>query len=343
MLEGPPVMDHRDSSRTDPDGPGDSFAGLRAPFARIVDGRPADRRWAFGKVAAGAAVALSVVLLMFTGGARAVRSAVAWLHQRESYTLNFREITLVPEPPPWIKSGREGLLERVRSRAGRPEQISVLEIDLKELANDFRRESPWVLDVDRVSRTYPNHLELRLAYRRPAAALRVGAGVVILDRDGVVLPEDDVNRSAAPMIDLVRVLPPNLDPSSLEALPGKLFRARSADPEHSDADAEVVSDAARLAGFFVDRDAAGPDARAKVGVNAIHWTARRFFVETTTTTMILWGQAPGAEPPGDPKAGEKWEMLVNWAESHTLAGVQNPAYLAFEQNRVVVKTGRVRE
>jgi hypothetical protein len=341
MLEGPPVMDHRDSSRTDPDGPGGSFAGLRAPFARIVDGRSADRRWAVGKVAAGVAVVLSVALLMFTGGTKAVRSAVAWLQQREAYTLNFREITLVPEPPAWIKSGREGLLERVRSRAGRPEQISVLQIDLKELANDFRRESPWVLDVDRVTRAYPNHLEVHLAYRRPAAALRVGAGLVILDRDGVVLPEDDVNRSAAPMIDLVTVLPPNLDPSSLEALPGKLFHARSADPEHPDVD--VVANAARLAGFFVDRDAAGPNARAKLGVNAIHWTARRFFVETTTTTMILWGQAPGAEPPGDPKAGEKWEMLVNWADSHTMAEVQNPAYLGFEQNRVVVKTGRVRE
>ena len=334
-------MDHRDSSRTGPDGPADSFAGFRAPFARVIDGQAAERRWAVGKIAVGAAVLLSAAVLMFTIGTKAIHSAVTWLHQRDAYTLDFREITLVPDPPPWIKSGREGLLERVRSRAGRPERISVLQIDLKELANAFRRESPWVLDVDRVTRAYPNHLEVHLAYRRPAAALRVGAGTIILDREGVVLPEDDVNRSAAPTIDLLRVLPANLDPSSLEALPGKLFKAQSADPDHPET--AVVADAARLAGFFVDRDAAGPDARAKVGIKAIHRDGTRYFVETTTVTMILWGQAPGAEHPGDPKADEKWEMLLNWVESHSLAGVRYPAYLEFKGGRAVVREPAVKE
>lgn len=328
-------MDHRDSSRIGPDESGDSFTGFRTPFVRVVSG-PAERPWAIGRIVIAAGVVLGFALLMLTGGARAIHSAVSWLNQRDAYLVDFSDVILEPAPPAWIKSGREGLLERVRERAGRPERISALDVDLKSLANDFRRESPWVLAVDRVDRAYPNRLTVHLAYRRPAALLRIGGAEVILDRDGVVLPEDDLNRDAAPLVNLLDVVPADTDPSTLEALPGKLFKIHDLEPGKGD----PISDAARLAGFFVDRDAVGTDAGAKLAVKAIHGRGRHYFVETTTATMILWGQAPGSESPGDPKAGEKWALLEKWVESHALAGIQVPAFLGFQGAHVVVRHGR---
>lgn len=330
-------MDHRDSSRFGSTGSGDSFAGLRAPFARVASG-PAERRWAIGRIGFGVAVVVGLILFTFTSGTRALHSAVEWLYQRDSYLADFSEIVLEPPPPTWIKSGGEGLLERVRKRSGRPERISVLGLDLKALANDFRRESPWILAVDRVERRFPNQLTVHLAYRRPAAALRIGGGIVVLDRDAVVLPEDDLNRSSAPVIDLLGVVPSETDPSTLEALPGKMFTIQGRESDNSAG--ERVSDACRLAGFFVDRHAAGPDAEAKLAIKAIHRVGDHFFVEAATATMIFWDQAPGSEAPGDPKSSEKWAMLETWLESHALSSVQNPSFLGFQADHVVVRVGR---
>ena len=329
-------MPVRNPSRLDspPDPEGD---GEGRPRLRLVGGEtPAGRRLSLGKLAAGVVVAAAAVGLVAAGGSRAVQSAVTWLHAQERYRLRFDEIRLDPEPGPWIKGGAPALLRRVRERAKRPETMSLLDLDLKALGRDFARESPWVMSVDRIEPAYPSRLTMRMRYRRPVGRLPIGAGAVALDRDGVVLPDEEIDFEAAgPLIEL-RV--PGLTTAGSDFRTGRPFRV--ALPGSSDEDSEPAQAPARLAGFFQDLGAIAPAAKGKLAVRGIHSVkgGKLLYVETVETAMILWGAAPGNEEPGEPSAVTKLELVKSWAERHSFSEAAydpaNPKRLEIRKDRV---------
>src|SRR4051812_38455292 len=94
----------------------------------------APRRPAVSRLGLAAALTVGAVGLLGYGGSQVVRLLVAWLHRRPEYQLPCRQIVLDPPPPPWIRTGRLGLLERVRLQARWPEPLPVLELDPEDLA-----------------------------------------------------------------------------------------------------------------------------------------------------------------------------------------------------------------
>jgi hypothetical protein len=275
-------------------------------------------------------VGLGLLALLVTGGARALRSTVQWLHAQPSYQIAFSDIALNPAPPPWIKSGQKGLLEHVRVQAGQPKSLAVLDVDLTKLERAFALHSPWVKAVAQVRRTYPRpgqpSLSVQLEYRWPVAEARISERQsIVIDEDGIVLPTDDIDRSAAgPLI-------------SLQGFASNRFwGALGADDDLSAPDSRVVA-AAKLSGFFKRRQHSLPAGMASTGksvIAIISGDARGLFAVTADKTYILWGDPPDSERPGDLSADQKWVMLRSWVESQGKEQIEHPDYLDFTRHGV---------
>ena len=94
-----------------------------------------------------------------------------WLHGRQQYKVEFREIVLDPPAPAWYRWGSKGFLDRVRAAARSPRRMPALDLDLRKLVLTFQRYS-WVKQVGGARLTHPNRLVVRLTYREPVARLR---------------------------------------------------------------------------------------------------------------------------------------------------------------------------
>jgi hypothetical protein len=328
-------MDHRNPQPPDPV-PGPFSPGPSAPGTTAT----APRRPALSRLGLAAALAVVATGLIGLGGAWAVRFLVDRLHRRPEYQLPSRQIVLEPPPPPWIRSGALGLLGRVREQARWPEPLPVLDLDLQDLARDFRNHCPWVARVRRprgIVRSYPNRLVVGLDYREPVAEVRFGSSVFVLDGDAVILPADDLDRDAAgPLIRLDGFDPP------FDGRPGRAW-ATSADglatPDPR------ASAAARLAAFLKARTRLEePGGSPLFRPVAIHHDADDglLWVRSGGRTWVCWGEAPGAEAPGRPTATEKWVMLREWSRRHVPPGVEYPDFLAFDKDGVGRRKGKPR-
>jgi hypothetical protein len=277
-------------------------------------------------------VSLLILVLLLLGGARARQATLSWLSGQPEYVCNFREITLEPSPPPWIKSGRDGLLERVLSESKAPEWLPVLDLDLSGIERAFKLHSPWVERVERVERAYPNLLVVRLRYREPVAEAQWPGNRpprIVVDREGVILPVDDLDWLAAgPLIWIMKVKPP-ADP-----LPGRFWGVGEASGELAQPDPKVAA-AAQLAAFFKARQRQGhaipPDWRI-VAIDTDQ--APALWTLTANETLIFWGDPPGCEPPGELTADQKWTLFREWVQNPASAPVKYPDFLEFAKRRV---------
>lgn len=309
-------------------GPGSRWATGTAP-----------RRPALTRLVLAAVLAVVAVGLLGLGGSRAVRFLIDRLHRLPEYQLPFREIVLDPPPPPWIQSGRLGLLERVRVQAHWPELLPVLNLDLEDLARDFRNHSAWVARVRRprgIERSYPNRLVVRLDYREPVAEVRCGPSAFVLDGDAVILPADDLDRDAAgPLVRLHGLDPP------FDGRPGQYWGSAADGLAEPDPRAAAAS---RLAAFLKAKTRREAPGRLPFRPIAIRHRDPdgSLCVLGEASTWVCWGEAPGAEVPGRPTAAEKWEMLRAWARLHGPADVVDPDFLDFTRDGVVVRTGKAR-
>jgi hypothetical protein len=336
-------MDHRNPPLADPmpgpESPGPPTAGTTAP---------APRRPALTRLGLAAALAVAATGLLGLGGARAVRCLVDWLHRRPEYQLPFRQIVLDPPPPPWIRSGRTGLLVRVGAQARWPESLPVQDLDLRDLARDFRNHCPWVARLRHprgIERSYPNHLVVHLDYREPVAEVRFGSSSFVLDADAVILPADDLDRDVTgPLIQL-----DGLDPPS-DGRPGRYWETSADAPARPDPRAAA---AARLAAFLKARarleGPGGSPLSHPVAINydedlGLLWLRSKLWVRGKDRIWVYWGEAPDAEAPGRPTAAEKWTLLRDWVRRHDPSGVANPEsdYLDFARGGVVVRRGKPR-
>jgi hypothetical protein len=293
---------------------------------------PTNRRAAAGRVIFALVLLAISVPLLTLAAQRANRTLTAWLHGRKTYQLPFEDIELVPAPPAWIQSGKRGLLDRVREHANWPASISVLDTDLDALAADFQRASPWIRGVERKETAYPNRLRLVVRYREPVARVTVQRLGLVLDRDGVVLPDDDLDRDAAgSLVEIINLLPVDAAASTIEARPGRSLKLPASGED------DIALRASRLAEFFKSHATLKRSTKPVCRIVAIHEDKRGLFAQTAESAMILWGPAPGFEQPGEPTAEEKWGMLEDWLEAHNdFKAVQHPRFLAFEKGRVIL-------
>jgi hypothetical protein len=313
----------------------------RRPFARIA-ASPVVRRLALGRLAWGLVAGAAVLGLLVLAGKRAMDSATAWLHSRPEHLLPFGSIALEPSPPAWILSGSSGLLEQVRTRSRLPEQLAVYDLDPGRLAEDFQRESPWVRSVRGIERAYPNRLTVRLEYRQPVAVLRPSGPTrapIYLDRDGVVLPSDDLDPAGAGRLVLLKVAAP--EGATVTPNEGRLIRIEPGPGPKTTGNVrpELAQEAARLAAFFRDHGALAVDPPPTVAVDAIHADAGGIWVQLADQKILRWGSPPGSEAKGEPDAGRKWTLLNEWVvrNRHAFAEIRYPRVLDFERDRVVIR------
>jgi hypothetical protein len=281
---------------------GDPLTSRR--FSRFVSPHSV-RRVALPRVALAALAASGVVVMVALLGSYALRFLPAYLHRQPAYQLRFQDIVLDPPPPPWYSGGSTAFLERVKAAHRQPEVQSMLDLDLERLGDVFRLD-PWVAKVSRVESAHPNRVVVHLTYRRPVAAVIVDASrIVVLDGEGVVLSEKEIDRRACgPLIQLNDIkVPPAV------ARPGQTWKKESARRGDVEVDELVLQEAA-LAGYLtsvqheLDR---GTGERLVFAVRAHKglWVqyGHRFF---------HWGEAPGYESTDPLKAAAKWEVLRDW-------------------------------
>lgn len=301
-------------------------AGDAPPLAPRLSGRIA---WILG------AAAVLAALTAFLG-----MQMVGYVHHLATYRLAFRDIELEPSAPGWIPGGSAGLLESLRDRSGLPESLSP-ETDLEKLRQDFRH-CPWVEDVGRIRRPYRNRLVIPLRYREPVAAVKLDAATIVLDRDGVVLPDILDPRG------LIEVA--GLDP--IEARHGLRLKARA--PEGVDP-GEPPRAAARLADFLRAKQANRPDSafrvrsiyfkvdantpragtiRAKPAVRGFLWLVSR------RSVRFCWGEVPEPLSAETPSAERRWELLQAWARHPGVHRIDDPSlqWLKLEGGEIRVLT-----
>jgi hypothetical protein len=313
-------MEHRE--------PGTASEGTRG-FARLV-ATPRARRRALTRLGL-AALALGLTLAAVV---TLMDLAARWLRQQRDYLLPFREITLDPPPPPWYRGGARAFLDRVRKDDPAKETISVLGVDFEELTRDFRLYC-WVEKVLRVERGYPNRLVVHLRYRIPVAIGQESSGSFwVIDKDGVILPHQDVDEK---LVDrLIQIV--NLDPP-FDPRPGQVWKSEKGASRPAEGDEHVLA-AARLADFLkamTEREK--PLSRPEL-LQFLHIQDHTLFVQYGPSTIVRWGEAPGAEAPGQLSATEKWTMLREWVEAHPNPSDESPSYLVIEFTRSGVKTTR---
>ncbi len=106
------------------------------------------------------------------------------IRDRDRYTLPFADIDCAPPP----SLSRRDFLDEVQYLAGLPARMRLLDADLAQhLATGFARH-PWVARVEQVEVVPPARVKVRLRYRRPVLAVRVGDLTRAVDEEGVLLP-----------------------------------------------------------------------------------------------------------------------------------------------------------
>lgn len=285
-------MDHRENEPA----PSRRFARLVPPAAV--------RKLDVARLSTAVGAGLFALVVLGYGAWYVVTRATDWLARQGTYRIAFREIVLNPPPPAWYRGGAPAFLDRVRARAAESESIGILDADLGRIETAFKH-CPWVRNVSRVRRVYPPQIVVNLEYYTPVA----GKGEWLIDRDGHVLPAEDVDRRALDVL-LVEYLGPPYDP--------KAGRWHLYDEGRQGARDELRAKAAgRLAAFLLS-----PDARRESGlppsVRAILVgdDERQLFVQFEPVTRVKWGSAPGNEAPDEPSAREKWQIVRNWFRDH---------------------------
>lgn len=277
---------------------------------------------------------LTLVCLMVGGGVGligyfgrvALQNAVAWLHAQPKYQLAFTDIQLVPPAPGWILGGDLAILQGVLKNSGEEPILSVPATDPKRLGKEFRK-SPWVRDVREIRFGYPDQIVVDLMYRKPVAAVVPAEQKrIVLDEDGVILPDDEIDDDRVALAD-----PSSRSENALiliqragqelpgDRSPGTRWKSNPLDVEPTESD-RLIHSAARLAGFLDRKSAkAGPGLKAlriyKIYLNDEDPDRRGMVIYTFEKIRIVWGPAPGEEPVGNLTADEKWAMMTAWAHN----------------------------
>jgi len=271
-------------------------------------------------------------LLVATGWLNTARD---WLAARPEYQVRWSEVKLEPAPPDYIRSGSAGVLAGVRKRLGNRESISSLGQAWSELAHAIPLGSPWVEEVKSiVVSSYPNQLKIELVYRQPVAVLNVPGntgGKIVLDRQGVVLPIDDVDLKRAGSLIRIDGLSGPLEPR-----PG-LTLVSSGSPDEPRLEAAL-----KLTNFAMSQSeshSTQPEPSLLQAVN-LRYGNRQIFAQTRDGLWVLWGDAPDLEPAGSLNALQKWNFLRDWLANHAPVADRPGSYLVFTTNGAALQAGK---
>ena len=273
--------------------------------------------WMSGWVAKGLILAFGLGLFLL-GLNVFHKKSLEWARERDRYLVAFSEIDCTPPPG----QERADFLAEVRYLASLPSRFHLLEPDLAPRLSDAFGRHPWVLKVERVQITPPRQVEVRLIYRTAVLAvilsaeegIRVGGLTPIPLRMGAVAP----GRAFGRAVDAQGVLLPlQVKVRGVPVLEGKV--APPVGPAGTGWGDPTVEAAARTADFLRPY-------RQRLEVASLRVQDEQIILETPAATRILWGRAPGAELPGEARAQQKVERLLDYCNQHSDLGRPSEPY-----------------
>ena len=122
------------------------------------------------------------------------------------YQVDPADIVITP-PPSWI---RTDLKSDVLASGGLEGPLSLLDAELSERIAAAFSLHPWVLEVVRVEKSHPAHVEVTLRYRKPVCMVEVPGGLYAVDSQGVTLPSNDfspIEAARYPRLSAIRTAP----------------------------------------------------------------------------------------------------------------------------------------
>ncbi len=276
------------------------MAAKKRKETQLVDGGSAPAMGAAGFVGATVILAGLIVAAFF-----------AWTHWARP-VLNVTRHQLLPEnvqippTPPWIRSDIKAEVFRDGSLA----DVSALETDLTPRVAHAFEMHPWVAEVTRVSKQAPANVVVELAYRQPIAWVEVpegmfgqqGQAALPIDAKSVLLPQADFT-----VDDLGLFIRIHIDDLSMCGPTGTTWGdSRVAGAA---AIASALGEHWRELGLYEIRavaDRSQPSAPART----------RYELYTPDERRLIWGSAPGYEPPGEPPAATKVRLLRDYVQRH---------------------------
>ncbi|MDA1052365.1 MAG: hypothetical protein O3C40_18050 [Planctomycetota bacterium] len=211
----------------------------------------------------------------------------------------------IPPVPPWIRSD----IKAEVFRDGSLSDASALATDLTpRIAHAFELH-PWVAEVTRVSKQAPANVVVDLVYRRPIAWVEVPAGMydgqseqaaLPIDNESVLLPYADFTQD-----DLGRFIRIAIEGVSISGPTGSPW----GDPR--------VAGAAAIAGILGEhwRELGLYEIKALADYSRPNApVTTRYELCTPDGKRLIWGSAPGHEPPGEPPAATKLRLLREYVQ-----------------------------
>ena len=248
-------------------------------------------------------------------GTQTLRSMIRWLHQQPQYQVRFLDIRLQDEPPAWFRGGARAFLGQVRELRKEAEILPAMDLESERIERDFKL-FPWVDRVVRVEYP-PQGITVHLLYKQPVATMPSPPGeAVILDRNGIILPIEDIDTKKLGPLIRIGIAGKGLDHAASDNQPGLTWKSSAPGAEGPRLERCVLG-AARLAGFLQEPDRAR-EAAANPAIRVLAIIAtddcRYLFLQTAEKVMVLWGEAPEWETSGNLEPKEKWEILRKWAD-----------------------------
>lgn len=226
----------------------------------------------------------------------------------ELYQLQREHIFTSPQPE-WIRSDVVGEVFRTVVR-DRP--VYLWEENLCQRLADAFAQHPWVLKVDRVSKSYPARVEVQVQWRRPVCMVFWQEKLLPVDSEGTVLPWGEfspVEAARYPRLMGIPTPPPTI--------PGARWR-----------DTRVVE---------------GAQIAAALGPlwNSFHLASLRavplaeglssetlYELWTHGGSRIIWGLGPSSLRPAEPTPADKIARLQQYIDQHgALDSPQGPQTL----------------
>jgi hypothetical protein len=282
------------------------------------------------------AIVLAVVL-----GAISWNRGVAYVNGQPQFQLTHTQIELDPSVPPWFKGHREAFLERVWAGTAEPRTLSALDFDGERLLKLFRR-NPWVKRAIKVVHGYPNKVVVLLEFRSPVALARLPDGSKIpLDREGVILPLEDIDLEAAgPLV----WLDDFKAPSGLS--PGEVWGVLDPQSGVDRPDDRLIA-AAQLADFLKSRlgDLSGV-LSPPLFVHVLPWDDEGSYVQLSCVDslgdklMVCWNDPSASREVRKLGPERKWILLCDWIRRNLPGRSDRRVYLQFMKDRVATDPRR---
>ncbi|TWU66330.1 MULTISPECIES: hypothetical protein [Crateriforma] len=234
---------------------------------------------------------------------------------RRYFGVREEQIT-VSEPPESIRSKVADLVTDVYEDTAM-DQLSLLDAGASSKIASAFAIHPWVRQVISVRKLPGGAVDVRLAYRRPAAMIYSAGenGFFAVDGDAVLLPDKHFSPSDTERY--CHIFVPQFKPSRNQLIPGQAFgdpriRAAAKLADYLNI-AKSVSDAGDVqvrAIQVVGDPRQNPEPQLEVLQGTRQQLAAHYRGDSNALQRVFWGSAPGSEMPGEVAASIKLQRLI---------------------------------